>query len=88
LYPRYAGDKSLEVSKGDYEKLDKIFQNTANLTNDIASDIIKYEFDVEFSDRHVSRILRKLNYAYTKAYMVYKKMPEDAKEQLEKNFKN
>lgn len=86
LYPRYAGGKPPELSKEDYEKLDKIFQNTTNLTKDIASDIIKYEFDVEFSDRHISRILRKLDYTYTKPYMIYKKMPKDAKEQLEKKL--
>jgi putative transposase len=88
LYPKYAGGRPPELSKENYEKLDKIFQKTPNLTNDIASDIIKYEFNVRFSDRHISRILRKLNYTYTKPYLIYKKMPEDTEEQLKKNFKN
>jgi len=86
LIPRYAGGRPSELSKEDLEKLDKILLKTPNLTNDIVFDIIKYEFGVEYSDRNVSRILRKLNYTYTKPYMIYKKMLDDAEEQLKKNF--
>lgn len=86
LIPKYAGGRPSELSKDDLEKLDKIFMKTPNLTNDIASEIIEYEFGVKYSDRNVSRILRKLNYTYTKPYMIYKKMPENSEEQLKKNF--
>jgi len=86
LIPRYDGGKPPKLSKEDLKTLDKILQKTPNLTNDIVSDIIEHEFGVEFSDRHVSRILRKLNYTYTKPYMIYKKMPKDAKEQLKKKL--
>jgi putative transposase len=86
LIPKYAGGRPPELSKKDLEKLDKILLKTPNLTNDIVSDIIEYEFSVEYSDRNISRILRKLNYTYTKPYMIYKKMPEDAEDQLKKNF--
>ena len=77
LIPKYGGGRPPELSKEDLEKLDKILLKTPNLTNDIVSDIIKYEFGTKHSDRHVSRILRKLNYTYTKPYMIYKKMPEE-----------
>ena len=86
LIPNYAGGRPSELSEEDLKKLDKILLNTPNLTNDIVSDIIEYEFNVKYSDRNVSRILRKLNYTYTKPYMIYKKMPEDAEEQLKKNL--
>jgi len=86
LIPRYGGGKPPELSKEDLKSLDKILLKTPNLTNDIVFDIIKHEFSVEYSDRHVSRILRKLNYTYTKPYMIYKKMPKDAKEQLKKKL--
>jgi putative transposase len=88
LYPKYDGGRPSELSKENLEKLDKILLKTPNLTNDIVLNIIEYEFGVKYSDRNVSRILRKLNYTYTKPYMIYKKMPEDAEEQLKKNFKS
>jgi putative transposase len=86
LIPKYAGGRPPELSKEDLEKLDKILLKTPNLTNDIVYDIIEYEFNVKYSNRNISRILRKLDYTYTKPYMIYKKMPEDAEEQLKKNF--
>ncbi|MDR0912509.1 MAG: transposase [Methanobrevibacter sp.] len=86
LIPKYGGGRPSGLSKEDLERLDKILLKTPNLTNDNVFDIIKYEFGIEYSDRHISRILRKLNYTYTKPYMIYKKMPEDAEEQLKKNF--
>lgn len=88
LIPKYDGGKPPKLSDEDYRKLDEILEKTPNLTTDIARDILKSEFGVEFSDRHVSRILRKLNYTYTKPFMIYSKMPDDAEDQLKKNFDN
>lgn len=88
LIPKYDGGKPPKLSDEDYRRLDEIFEKTPNLTTDIASDILKSEFGVVFSDRHVSRILRKLNYTYTKPFMIYSKMPDDAEDQLKKNVDN
>ena len=49
-------------------------------------DKIKKEFDVEYSIRNVERIMKKLNYSYTKPYKIYAKMPDDAEEQLKKTL--
>ena len=57
LIPRYDGGNPPKLSKENLESLDKILLKTPNLTNNIVSDIIEYEFSVKFSDRHVSRIL-------------------------------
>ena len=48
-------------------------------------DKIEKEFGVEYSIRSVERIMKKLNYSYTKPYKIYAKMPADAEEQLKKN---
>jgi putative transposase len=88
LVPKYDGGKPPKLSEEDYKKLDEILKKTPNLTTDIVSDILKSEFEVEFSDRHISRILKKLNYTYTKPLMIYSKMPDDAEDQLKKNFDN
>ncbi|MEN6593156.1 MAG: helix-turn-helix domain-containing protein [Methanobacterium sp.] len=88
LIPKYDGGKPPKLSDEDYRKLDEILEKTPNLTTDIVSDLLKSEFGVKFSDRHISRILKKLNYIYTKPFMIYSKMPDDAEDQLKKNFDN
>lgn len=86
LIPKFAGGPHPKLSEEDYKKLDKILENTPNLTTDLAHDIIKVNFKVDFSERHIQRILRKLNYTYTKPFMVYAKMPDDAEDQLQKKL--
>ena len=88
LIPRYDGGKPAKLSEEDYKELDEILEKIPNLTTDIVSDLLKSRFGIEFSDRHISRILKKLNYTYTKPFMIYSKMPDDAEDQLKKNFDN
>ncbi len=88
LMPKYDGGKPSKLSEEDYRRLDEILEKIPNLTTDIVSEILKSEFGVVFSDRHISRILKRLNYAYTKPFMIYSKMPDDAEDQLKKNFDN
>jgi putative transposase len=59
-------------------------ENTPNLTTDLAHYIIEVNFKVDFSERHIQRIFRNLNYTYTKPFMIYTKMPDDTEEQLQK----
>jgi len=86
LTPKFAGGKPPRLSEEDFKVLNKIFENTPNLTTDIAQEIIKVNFMVKYSERQVQRILRKLNFTYTKPYMIYAKMPDDAEEQLQKKL--
>jgi len=88
LIPKYDGGKPFKLSEDDYRKLDEMLEKISNLTTDIVSDLLKSRFGVEFSDRHISRILKRLNYTYTKPFMIYSKMPDDAEDQLKKNFDN
>ena len=86
LTPKFDGGKPSKLSKEDFKILDKIFENTPNLTTDIAQEIIKVNFRIKYSERQIQRILRKLDYTYTKPYMIYVKMPDDAKDQLQKKL--
>lgn len=86
LKPKYDGGKPPKLSEDDYKKLDELFSNTPNLTTDLAHEIVKSNFNVDFSERHIQRILRKLNYTYTKPYMIYAKMPDDAEDILKKKL--
>ena len=45
---------------------------------------IEKEFSVKYSIRSVERLMKKLDYSYTKPYKIYTKMPADAEEQLKK----
>jgi len=86
LTPKFAGGKPSKLSEDDFKILNKIFENTPNLTTDIAQEIIKVNFKIKYSERQVQRILRKLNYTYIKPYMIYAKMPDDAEDQLQKKL--
>jgi putative transposase len=88
LTPKYDGGKPPKLSKEDYKILDKLFKNVPNLTTDLAHEIIEINFNVDVSERHIQRILKKLNYTYTKPYMIYAKMPDDTEDQLKKNSRN
>ena len=66
--------------------LDKIIQEENLQTAREVKDKIEKEFNVEYSIRSVERIMKKLNYSYTKAYKIYAKMPVDAEEQLKKTL--
>ena len=46
--------------------------------------LIETLFGVEYSLRSIERIMKKLDYTYTKSYKIYAKMPKDAEEQLKK----
>lgn len=49
--------------------------------------LIEDEFNVTYSERHISRIMDKLGFGYAKPYVIPAKSPEDADEQLKKNIK-
>lgn len=64
--------------------LDEIIQDEKLQTAREVKDKIEKEFGVEYSIRSVERIMKKLDYSYTKPYKIYAKMPDDAEEQLKK----
>lgn len=49
--------------------------------------LIKDKFGVIYSERQISRIMKKLNFGYAKPYVIPAKSPEDADEQLLKSLK-
>ena len=45
---------------------------------------INEKFNVDYSLKQIGKIVRKLGYNYSKAYLKFSKSPEDAEEQLKK----
>lgn len=64
--------------------LDKAIQENNLKTAKEVKHLIKVLFEVEYSLRSIERIMKKLDYTYTKPYKIYSKMPKDAEEQLKK----
>lgn len=50
--------------------------------------LIKDDYNVTYSDRHISRIMDQLNFGYAKPYVIPAKSPKDAEEQLKKSIKD
>jgi putative transposase len=85
LFPKYYnGGRPSKLSDADKENLDKILEKEEYLTSKMALEIIKKEFDVDYSASSLSVLLRSLGYHYTKPYQYYSKRPSDAEEQLKK----
>lgn len=89
------GLKRKEGSRGQskltdeqFQELDEIIQKENLQTAKEVYHKIKEEFNVEYSIRQIERIMKKLDYSYTKPYKIYSKMPADAEEQLKKTLKN
>ena len=85
------GLKRKEGSKGkskltekQFEVLDKTIQVLELKTAKKVQFYIEIIYGVKYSIRQIERIMKKLNYTYTKPYQIYAKMPNDAEQQLKK----
>ena len=85
------GLKRKEGSKGkskltekQFEVLDKTIQVLELKTAKEVQFYIEIIYGVKYSIRQIERIMKKLNYTYTKPYQIYAKMPNDAEQQLKK----
>ena len=81
------GEKS-KLTKEQFIILDRIIQQMDLKTAREVRYIIESVYGVTYSIRQVSRIMKKLNYTYSKPYQIYSKMPKDAKKQVEDNTKH
>ena len=84
LKPSFGGGRPSKLSYEKLVKLDKIIENTPNLSMKDVQLLVKEKFDVDYSLKQIGIITRKLGYNYSKAYPIFKKSPENAAEQLKK----
>lgn len=75
---RRLSDEDIEGLKGMLEQ--KEYWTTRDVRN-----LIKIEFNIEYTLRHVARILRKLGMKYQKPYVNDFRRPKDAEEILKKD---
>ena len=84
LKPNYGGGRPAELSEEQKEELKAILEERDDWTTKEVRELIKEEFGVEYSLRHVSRILRSLGMKYAKPYQLDYRKPENAKEEFKK----
>jgi len=82
LKPSYGGGRPAELSEEQKEQLKAILKERNDWTTKEVRELIKEKFGVEYSLRHVSRILRSFGMKYAKPYQHDYRMPENAKEEL------
>ena len=84
LKPSFGGGRPSKLSYEELIELDKIIENTPNLSMKDVHHLVKEKFNVNYSLKQIIIITRKLGYNYSKAYPIFKKSPDDADEQLKK----
>ena len=76
------------LSEEDKEKLDILFFETPFLTTEKAHKIIKDNFGLDFTPKHVRTILHQLDYDYSKPYSKFKESDENKRKEFKKKLKN
>ena len=73
------------LSDEDKEKLDTILFETPFLTTEKAHDIIKDNFGIDFTLKHVRTIVHQLDYYYSEPYTKYKESDKELRKKFKKN---
>ena len=75
------------LNDDDMKKLKEFLQMRDYWSSKEVRDLIKNEFDIEFTPRHIPRILRKLGMKYQKPYVNDYRRPEVAEDILKKDLR-
>lgn len=75
------------LNREDMKKLKELLRMRDYWTSKEVRELIKNEFDIEFTPRHIPRILRKLGMKYQKPYVNDYRRPEDAEDILKKDLR-
>jgi len=74
------------LDESDMEKLRSLLEERDYWTSNQVRALIKEEFGVEFTTRHIPRVLRKLGLRYQKPFVNDYRRPVDAEEILKKDY--
>ncbi len=84
LIPRYAGGRPSKLSKKQKERLLELLHQKDNWTTDEVRNLIKKEFNVEYTLKQIRIILRNYGMIYAKPYVRDYRRPSDAEDILKK----
>jgi len=85
LKTREKPGRKRKLSDEDMERLKDLLKQKEYWTTREVRDLIKIEFGIEYTLRHITRILRKLGMKYQKPYVNDYRRPENAEEILKKD---
>lgn len=74
------------LNTGDMKKLKGLLKKREYWATKEVRELIKNEFDIEFTLRHITRILRKLDMYYQKPYVNDYRRPDNAEDILKKSW--
>ena len=74
------------LDENDMEKLRSLLEERDYWTSNQVRELIKREFGVEFTTRHIPRVLRKLGLRYQKPFVNDYRRPVDAEGILKKDY--
>jgi putative transposase len=84
LIPRFAGGKPSKLTEEQKKELKALLEAKDLWYLGDVIDLIRTEFDVEYSERQVRRILKGFKMKHAKPYQVDYRKPKDAEEILKK----
>jgi putative transposase len=88
LVPRYGGGRPSKLLYKQREELIDLLKQKDTWTTNEVKDLIRKEFDVEYSLKQVRIILKKVGMNYAKPYSHDYRRPPDAEERLKKLTRN
>ena len=86
LKPKYRSGRPPKLDKKQKEELKSILKKRDDWTTKEVRELIREKFGIEYSLRHVSRILKSLGMRYGKPYQYDYRKPDNAKEKFKKNL--
>ncbi len=84
LKPSFGGGRPSKLTYDQLIELDKIIEKTPNISMKDVHKLVNEKFNVDYSLKQIGKIIKKLEYNYSKAYPKFSKSPKDAEEQLKK----
>ena len=84
LIPKYGGGRPAQISDEEKIELKEILAKRDDWTTKEIKQLIKDEFAIEFSEKHVRTILRSIGLKFARLYPKDYRRPVDAEEQLKK----
>jgi len=86
LVPNFGGGRNPLLSESDKKRLKEILKSKGNWLTGEAKALIRKEFGVSYSERHVSRLLRSFGMHYSKPYANDFRRPENAEDILKERL--
>ncbi len=84
LEPNYGGGRPPDLSLDEKEELKEILSERDDWSTKGVKHLIKEEFGVDYSERHVNRLLKEFGLKHAKPYQNDYRKPENADEDLKK----